>query len=574
MKNILSEKAKGNWWTKIRELFSGKSGNTNLNRSSKGAFDLFFERTVDNWLSSVNELGYQLPFGQVLLSEGYSVIHYSKHTAFEQGKDIIAIDKNGVPCAFQLKSGNITNTRWRDKVKKEIEELIDYEIVHPSVDQNKKHRSYLVTNGELDDTVRLGIDNLNANKWKENPLQVITYGELLNKFIELSSNFTPQKVSDYKVFLDLYFSNEEELTDEKKYTDFIKEVLRLNEEGLSKEERKRNIATAVLYTSYIISKFKNKKNHISAIQTLTLLCAYILALAEKYRLSDKYWSGSFGIVWEEMMSTSKALQEEINQDGLANLVTSIWDGEIGAYRRYLAISYLLAFKIAQLIRKEEEWKNIATDNFFVKLKESMKIWGEASLFPFILLFLYINKAFVKEKPEAVFEPLYIALETIIKFNGRKSEDGMLSPYYDITTAIKRKFGLLEKPIDENFVRRSFLIKPLIDILARHGKRKELEGYWREITYIAQDSFIPHQNWQHFLWRCKKGENISEYPKQTQSWKELVSSANKIDKKFIPKTIQKHPYFLPFFLSVYPHRITSNYIKFLDFVVDQATVQSY
>lgn len=565
------EKTKENWLIKLKRRFIKTAVIQNPNSSERISFNPFLERTVENWLSSVNELGYQLPFGQLLLSEGYSVLHSFKHNAFEQGKDIIAIDKKGIPCAFQLKSGDITNARWRDEVKKEIEELIDYKIIHPSVGKNKQHRSYLVTNGELDDTVRLGIDNLNSGKWKDSPLQVVTRGELLNKFIKISSNFIPREVGDYKTFLDLYFSEGKELVDEKQYTDFIKDVLRLDEGELSKEERKRNIATAVLFTSYIISKFKKEDNHISVIQTLTLLCAYIFALVEKYKLNDKYWLDSFKILWREITDTGELLQKEINQDGLVKLVNSIWDGEIGPYRRYLASSYLFAYKIAQLIEGNAGWRDIAKDEFFIKLKESLRIWGEASLFPFILVFLYVNKSSAKGDSNESFKPLYTAIEAIIKFNGRKSEIGMLSPYYDVTTAIKRKFGLLEEPIDENFSRRSFMIKPLVDILARYDKRKELERYWREITHIEQESFIPNENWEHFLWRCNNGKNKSLFPQQTQSWKELVDSADKIYLSVIPKTIQQYPYFLPFFLLVYPHRINTNYIKFLDKQVKNARV---
>jgi len=564
------EKTKENWLIKLIKLFRDYTANQVFNSSEKEGANPFLERTIENWLMSVNELGYQMPFSQLLLNEGYSVLHQSKHTAFEQGKDIIALDKKGIPCAFQLKGGNITNARWRAEVKVEVEELIDYKIVHPSVDKDKKHRSYLVTNGELDETVRLAIDNLNSGKWKDAPLIVITRGELLNKFVKLSSNFIPRKVSDYKSFLDLYFSDGRELIDEKQYTNFIKSVLRLNEQNLSKEERRRNITTAILFTSYIISKFKKKDNHIAIIQTLTLLCAYIFALVEKHNLNNKYWLNSFKILWKEIMLTGQFLQEEINQGGLIKLVTSIWDGELGSYRKHLASSYLFAYKIAQLIEGDTNWKDIATNEFFLKLKETLRIWGEASLFSFILVFLYVNKSSAKGDLAELFKPLYTPIEAIIKFNGRKSEVGMLSPYYNITTAIKRKFGLLEEPIDENFARRSFMIKPLIDILARYGKRKELEGYWREITYIEQEDFTPDELWRHFLWRCDIGENKSRFPKQSESWKELAKDAKKIDLNLIPKSIQKHSYFLPFFLLVYPHRINTNYIKFLDEAIQKVS----
>ena len=44
----------------------------------------FLEKTIENWLTKTNELGYQLPFCQLLLCEGYEIVHISKHNAFEQ----------------------------------------------------------------------------------------------------------------------------------------------------------------------------------------------------------------------------------------------------------------------------------------------------------------------------------------------------------------------------------------------------------------------------------------------------------------------------------------------------------
>lgn len=529
----------------------------------------FLEKTIENWLTTTNELGYQMPFCQLLLSEGYSVCHNSKQNAFEQGKDIIAIDKDGVPCGFQLKGGNITSARWRAEVKPEIEELIDYKIIHPSVDKTKRHKSFLVTNGELEDTVRIGIDNLNSGKWKDSPLQVITRGQLLNKFVELSGNFIPQEVTDYKSFLDLYFLDGRELFDEKRYSGFIFSVLRLNQDGLSKEERKRNIASAVLYTGYIISGAKKAENHISVVQILTLLCSHVFASVEKFNLDERYWLASFEAIWGELSITCQNLQEEISNEGLKKLVTSMWDGELGKYRRRLAVSYLFAYKIAQLIDGNKNWSDIGTVEFLGKIQGSPTIWGEGALFPIILSFLFSIKISQPADQGKLFNPIYSILEVIIKFNGRKSQNGMLSPYYGITVALKKKLNLLEEPIDEKFVGRSFMLKVVVDLLARHGKRLELEKYWRELTYISEEEFIPEQPWKHFLWRCENGETRSEILNQTQSWALLKKTALKINLDEIPQVLQKQPRLLPFFLLVYPHRITSNYVKFLDDIVAKA-----
>jgi hypothetical protein len=46
---------------------------------------------------------------------------------------------------------------------------------------------------------------------------------------------------------------------------------------------------------------------------LTLLCAHIFALVERYGLDSKYWLASFRIVWDEIKEASSYLQEDIDQ---------------------------------------------------------------------------------------------------------------------------------------------------------------------------------------------------------------------------------------------------------------------
>ncbi len=523
----------------------------------------FLEKTIENWLTKTSELGYQMPFCQLLISEEFSICHISPHNAFEQGKDIIAIDKNGDPFGFQLKGGNISMSKWNGGIKAEIEKLLELTIVHPSVDKNKKHISYLVTNGYLEDTVRLEIDNLNAGKWKENPLNIWTLGELLSKFLKISGDFVPQDVEDYKSFLELYFGEGRDLIDTKKYSNFIKEVLKIEVEGESSEERKRNIASAVLFTSYIIAPYQKHENHISVMQILSLLLGHILALVEKNSLPDKYWLGSIEVVWQEIKNNGKELQNEIANDGLLKMIDSWWDGELGVFRKHMAVSYLLAYKVSQLLEGDDDWNTLKSEQ--INSLIPLALYGESGIFVFFLLYWYISKNDPLQDHTGL---LTVPLQEITKYNSRDVQKelqdlSLMSPYYDVTAFINRKFNLLDEPIDETFVGRSFTIKSFIEMIARKGKRSELEKLWKKITHIQQECFVPEHLWQHFIWRVESGQNNSEFPNQTQSWKELVEISNKIDLDQLPSIIQKYYHFIPMLLLVYPHRITNNYAKFLD-----------
>ena len=376
------------------------------------------------------------------------------------------------------------------------------------------------------------------------------------------------EIVNYKNFLDLYFANGRDFLDEEKFSNLLQSVLRLEDEKLTKEERKRNISAAILFTSYVVSPFKQVENHISIVQTLVLLASYILAVAEKYELSNSYWKDSFELVWTEIKNTLQSLEKEIEEGGLEKLYVSLWDGEIAPYRKHIAVSYLFAFKLSQILEENDDWKSVERDDFFQKIGDSLMMWGESSLLVYIYIFEYLSKL-TNQDSNAV-GSLILPLEAILKFNGRKGIDGLHSPYYKVQTSINAIFGLLEDEdeIRETFVMRSYFIKPIIDLFARHNHRDILELCWRELTYIQQERFLPEEKWMFFLWRSERGKHKMEFPKQTQSWKELTDEVDEVNTNEIPEMILTLPSFLPLFLLVFPHRINSELIKLLDSVINR------
>ena len=111
------------------------------------------ERIIENWLDKAIERSFQQPFCYMLSAEGHTIIHSTRHSATELGKDIITIDPDGIPCAFQLKTGNITLAKWQNEVSRQIDSLVVGKIVHSSVETLQHHKSYLVTNGNITEEV-------------------------------------------------------------------------------------------------------------------------------------------------------------------------------------------------------------------------------------------------------------------------------------------------------------------------------------------------------------------------------------------------------------------------------------
>jgi hypothetical protein len=152
------------------------------------------ERLIESWLDSASERSYQAPFCQMLAAEGHLVVHSTRHSQIEFGKDIISIDSEGVPCAFQLKGNpgeRLTLNQLRD-IKGQLLELVTQGIVHPGVAKGSRHRCYLVTNGETDEEVHRSLDDINRELesygFGANRIELWSRGHLLEMATRLGAS--------------------------------------------------------------------------------------------------------------------------------------------------------------------------------------------------------------------------------------------------------------------------------------------------------------------------------------------------------------------------------------------------
>lgn len=519
-------------------------------------------------MTKTNELGYTLPFAEVLVSQGHAVIHISKQNAFEQGKDLISIAPNGRVFAYQLKGNNITDHRWFREVKPEIDKLRDLPVVHPSLPTGTKHTSILVTTGIIDDTVRRAITDLNNGPWKRAKLQTIVRGQLLRQFVDASAAFVPQQLADYRAFLDLFFADGRGFVDDQKLSALLEDVLDLKNRNVTAAARKRNIAAAILYGSYAISSAAAAQNHIACLHALARLTGYVFALVERYALPKRLWSDSVKLLLDMIGTHAEQLESEMLTGGYDNLCRDIWDGSIAIFRRHAAFDVLVAFKLFQMLRRDDRWRSVELQQLLAWNIKGQALWGEAAVLALVLRFFLIHA--LAPDHARPFELLVGPLAAIADANGPDfNPQALMSPYFDLDTAVQYVTDTLPEPINESFRGHSYTIGSLIDLLVRHGQRQALEALWRRTTYVAHVEYRPARKWEYFRRRGDSGRELSYYPKQTKSWSELKQEAGQIATADIPKMLLAHPEFLPFFVLAYPHHIGRNLVRHLDDIVTRA-----
>jgi len=516
------------------------------------------ERVIENWLINSDERGYQIPFCQLLNLKGYKIVHISVHGPFEQGKDIIALDSHKNPCAFQLKAGDISLDRWR-KIRSEVEELLDIPINHPGIDKTIPHNAILVTNGTLSDPVRREIDDRNESRKRKGQtiLDVITGGLLLSDFISANEKFVPTEIRDIQSFFNLYTYPGINPLPKDKLFNFLSGIF---PPGNKIDKKKIILAAAnnLLFSAYLFSTYERAKNYWSLADGWIIATAQLLAMAEKYNayeelqpsidLSLKAIDGALSNLQKEALESPDLLQSK-----------SLFEGMILPFRTSILAGYLTAYRLFLLLQGDKGWFDEKVIDFLNKYRDDIKIFSEGSLPFFISTFWYLNRIGEKEAANRV---LTIIINSII-YTHRKEKVGLINPYYEHETALRSFIGLLEDPITETFVDSSYSLDSVITLAARHNLKAFLASMWRPITHIQMIEFIPKYQWETFLYRAEHGKLESGFPKQTQSWSKLVEDSHTNNETDLPRGFRRYPQFLILLWLVYPHRMRSAYVRYLD-----------
>ncbi len=521
------------------------------------------DRLVENWLTKVNERSIEIPFCQLLTSEGYQVVHLSRHGPAEQGKDILAIDPNGTPCAFQLKGsfgGKITQKAW-EGILPQIQRLVELPIKHPSINPKTPMRAFLVTTGELDEEVRQEIFDRNK-VWKERKypqLETIVKGQLLQRFAKMHSDFWPTNLSNEKALLEFFLSDGRSYIKKKELCDFLTKVLSPNINEKGKAETKRILSSAAVINAYALSSFDLQENHVAILEGWMVFLATILSYIERFNLSKEQWNDivNLSIVAIEIAAT-KLVRElkdrEYLTEGDPFTDPLFYKGRVTLLCSLVAW-HALWNKFTDDTDELDEW----TLGFIKKHKRDLQLWGEAAIPQFLSIYWFL----VTDKTTS---PDRILVDLITSIcNANEKINGLPDPYHGLPEVISWGFdlpsALLRQP--ENFKGQSYSLEGLIHLLTRRGWRGILQELWKPITGINFTEFIPSSSWQFSLWHTDEGKTNTKLPETPQSWAKLSREANESNKAYIPELLAQNPMLLLLFSIIYPQRFTKDVMKLID-----------
>jgi hypothetical protein len=480
----------------------------------------------------------------------------------EQGKDIITIDSYGDSCAYQLKTGDINLKIWRE-ILGEVKELIELPIIHPSVDKSKVHKSFLVTNGEITDEVRIQIDQINEDNQRKGRgysyLDIVNRQLLLKEFIDAQGKFIPKDLKDFRLFLELFLADGSDFLQKDKLFDFLNSTV-FNDITLRKTEALNAIFSSVIINAYLLNPYQIKSNYYALFEGWTCLAACIVRFAQKIGLKKEDYINSFDLTMQEIDQNLIMLKNETLKR--KDFLEGDWRGDGGFIYSARATVVLGSLATLELYHHRINKEYQQDSELFELIKNNIRIlwlWGESAFPYFFSLIKYLELHNEVEISETLLNTLY---QGIVTYNSHRSQVGFANPYYSLNDILEVVLGIDKRKIDfRQFSGSSYILGIMILMLAKRNMRSELEKNWQKLSHLRLQEFKPYSIEDIFLWRADHGSNHSEFPTATQSWSVLVGTAS--DSSRVPKLYLDYEDLLRFFILVCPHRVNKEITLLLD-----------
>lgn len=530
-----------------------------------------FDRVIENWLTRLNERMLEIPFCQLLTSEGYQVVHLTRHGPQEDGKDILAIAPDGTPCAYQLKSvkgGKLSQSAWAKYVE-QADRLVRLPIVHPSIDPRQPRRVFFVLNGELEEEVRTQIVLLN-DQWKSQSLpslEVIVKGDLFKRFKNINTNFWPITLSSEKTLLEFFLSPGNGYLDKGKFAEFILSLVPLLENGPRNLDSSRFLASAAILSTYALLPYYEQENHVAIIEGWVVFASTLIAFVEKNSFEKDYWFDTLSVALLAIEQAFENLVVELKERKNFLQGNPLSDLPFYQGRTTWLVGLVAAYAIWTSLRnseKDHQWFKEFVTQYILK----GHLWGEGAVPQYLSGIWFLRRTIGSREPDILLHQL---IQAICKLN--KDGSGLANPYKGLPEVVLETNGLSDSMKSEHYKGRSYTLEALIQLLVRRNWRRPIRDMWFDITHIELVEVIPDEPWQMCLWHIEEqGKFYSLMPKTPQSWAELRQQSHEVDLNLIPRAFQEYPELFLLFTIVYPQRLTKNTAKFLDSALDRRNIR--
>ena len=529
------------------------------------------ERLTENWLDSASERSYQRCFCQMLAGQGFRIVHNTKHTPQEFGKDVIAVSPEGKLVGYQLKGNpgaTLTPSQF-DNIRGQLEQLATLALGIPGYEGKVPDACYLVTNGEVSELVSQQIQLLNASLVERGhpseKIKTITRGTLLAWSKDLGLALWPSEMEDFGNLVKLLNYRGDEMFPAQILDSLLRHTLCFGKE-VRTPELSRRVTSAAVMTAVALHSFSRRKNHFAEITAWTMFITYTMAACEKNGVDySEHCKEAVLIARDGIYDLLGELCEEASEHNI--LVEGDPYSEFAFYRpRVLLMSALMA--IYWMWSEAETWKRshqkALVEQLISEHLPQKWLWGEGVIPNFLTVIWYRKKCATSGNHDMMIAE--VLAELLQNKTGGEVEP-FASPYYDAEDVVQHQYRQVlrcQDPFEgDGFEGVSYFCESLMMCLVRSNLKPTCQELWPDFTKIGHERVVPDQAWQFGLYRTGDGAtNETQLYPPTVHWSKLQEICREHAASDVPATLKADPVLLLLFVNIFPFRASFSATKFL------------
>lgn len=488
----------------------------------------------------------------------------------ELGKDVVALDPSGDSVAFQLKGnpGSRFSLRQFREIQQQLWELATLKIPHPAIPTRRHHKSFLVTNGEVDEEALRALEDLNgAFAMAQNPgrIEIISRGQLLRWALDLGPQLWPTEIADIGALLSTMGSRGDNAFPSLALHQLLTKLLCIDAPRGARPKApdfRRRIASAAVLTEVSLYAFRVKSNHLACLTAWLMYAFYIIAACSRHELSfQRNAQHSFTLAKTEVFDCLGDLCEEVMENPRC-LQGDPWT-EFAAlqWRKSLVFSFLAAYRLwierERICHDRVDRHMLFLDTFLPRTcVNTIALWGEGAIPQWLALYLCNRRRDRTQVPDA---ELIALLKAVLTLNAPGSDSALANPYYGYEDVLR---SVLPIPVvehrtyifeDDSFAGESWFANSLFELLARQNLKQTCKGTWKKFSRIGHKHFKSDASWQYCLLKCEQGREVLTQPRPTESWDNVLRQLRRSATDFAPPEVTDEPILLLLFHILFPYR---------------------
>lgn len=526
------------------------------------------ERLVESWLDSQGERQYQPALVQALISDGWKILHNSRHSPIEYGRDIVARDKSGKLYALQLKGNpgtRLTKSQLQDLLP-QIRELVIVPLGETYYATKKeKCCAVLVTNGVVDEEAEREVDLVRGllPGTRTSSLEIWSRGHLLDLFTRHAKRVWPTTLLGVRSILELHSANGEGRPNTVLVAQICADSIESAISSKSKAAKVAAINQLAVLVEIMKGPWRAKDNHWGSYLIGVIGYAFALQIARVSPSTIKAFSTLMSSVWGDARALVRECMEKKYEPDKVWFQRDPFSEYSMMYQRRHEIADVCAALLLSKTELSKEEKAFAV-NVIEKNWENLDIWGEAQIPGLAVQYMALSS---HQGGDWIDYRLGGIVSSIASRQNDKDKSSHLpSPYYGFEDVFFHSNGVRYVSgaglARDSFRNRSSTCWSLVLLLAKRNRKRTCRLLWPSVSKLVHES-LDEMGAAFFSPVLSRTGHLQARTLYAMGWKELVSEACNPTGATEIADLSEWAALIAAYIVVAPHRASPGVILTLD-----------